>query len=131
MKTYNGGKAYNMFGQAPYVINAIVNYASKKLGTIASLSYNVQGPRLVIINTPDDIYEIPRHVLDFKVSKSIGKHFSASLKVNDVLASIKIWKFKDINTDIVRAYKIDNKYNVVYDKYGWGTNYVFAVSYKF
>jgi hypothetical protein len=57
--------------------------------------------------------------VDVKVIKSLGKHFSLSLKVMDVL-----------NTSIVRAYKIDGNYNLIYDSYHYGTNYVFACSYK-
>ena len=52
--------------------------------------------------------------------KKIGKHYNISLKVMDVL-----------NTAIVRAYKINGNFDLVYDSYKYGTNYVLACSYKF
>jgi len=125
---------HTMYDQAPYIINAILSYTSEKAGLSAAISYNIQGPRLVIVSnipkTIPDIYELPRHLLDFKLSKSIGKHFTASFKMNDVLASVKFWKFKNLNTDIVRSYKFPEGYILDYDKYAYGTNYVFAILYK-
>jgi len=111
-----------MFGQAPYVVNAILSYTSDTLGLTATVSYNIQGPRLVIgsnnKSTPD-IYELPRNLLDFKLSKKIGKHFIASFTIKDILSSY-----------ITRAYKFDDGYNVLYDKYRWGTTYLMSISYK-
>jgi hypothetical protein len=128
------GKTYTLLGQAPYVVNTMLTYTSKKGGLTASVNYNIQGTRLVIIGgetNPFDIYELPRHLVDFKVSKSLGKHFTASLKINDVLASVKFWKFKDLNTNIVRAYKVGEDFPLIYDSFNWGTNYVVALAYKF
>ena len=130
-----------MFGQAPYVFNSMITYSSKKYGVTASLSYNLQGTKLVVItdiNSPN-VYELPRNVLDFKVSKKIGKHLSASLKIFDILNS-PIQRsyefennspyFKKIWEDITNKYKdANNKY--IYSKNRWGTNYIFALSYKF
>jgi hypothetical protein len=126
------GRTVTMFGQAPYIINAMLSYLSKKSGVYSSINYNVQGPRLFTIGlTPlPDIYELPRHLVDFKIGKSIGKHFGVSLKINDVLASLKFGALEDINTDIVRAYKIGEDYPVDFDRYSFGTYYVLAVSYK-
>ena len=118
-----------MLGQAPYVINGMVSYNSDKLGITASLSYNVQGPRLVIVGASSipDVFEMPRNLLDFKASKSLGKHFGLSLKVFDIL-----------NAPFRRSYYIPKDYNVKdgsgyivdFDKYTWGTSYTFAVTYK-
>jgi hypothetical protein len=111
-----------MLNQAPYVINAMVTYFAEKAKLTASVSYNRQGPRVVSTGAYQDIpdvYELPRNLIDVKVFKNIGKHFNVSLKVMDVL-----------NTPIVRAYKIDNKYDLYFDKYQYGTNYVMAVAYK-
>ena len=123
--------SHPMYGQAPYVLNGIVTYTSEKLKLTAALSYNVQGPRLVISGVPNtnipDIYEMPRNVLDFKVSKNLGKYFSLSLKVNDILNSPvrRSYKFSATDTkDNNEGYLLD------YDKYTWGTTYVVAVSYK-
>jgi outer membrane cobalamin receptor len=111
-----------MLNQAPYVINSMVTYFADKIGLTASLSYNVQGPRVVMTgayNDIPDIYDLPRNLVDLKVMQKIGKHFTLSLKVMDVL-----------NSPIVRAYKIDNEFDLYYDSYRYGTNYVLAVNYK-
>ena len=111
-----------MFGQSPYVFNSMLTYISKKLGLSATVSYNVQGARLVILGPSSsipDVYELPRNLVDFKVSKKLGKHFNLSIKVMDIL-----------NTSITRSYKIDKQYVLVFDKYRYGTSYIFALSYK-
>jgi outer membrane receptor protein involved in Fe transport len=112
----------SMFGQAPYIVNAILSYTSDTLGLTATVSYNIQGPRLVIGSNNKsipDVYELQRHLLDFKVTKKIGKHFSASFTIKDIL-----------NSKVTRAYKFDDGYDVIYDQYRWGTNYLLGISYK-
>ncbi|MCX6296035.1 MAG: TonB-dependent receptor, partial [Bacteroidetes bacterium] len=111
-----------MFGQAPYIVNAILSYTSDTLGFTATLSYNIQGPRLVIGSNNKsipDVYELQRHLLDFKISKKFGKHLSASFTIKDIL-----------NSKITRAYKFNDGYDVIYDQYRWGTNYLLGISYK-
>ncbi len=110
------------YGQAPYIINTILAYNSDKLGLTATLSYNVQGRRLAIASsasTIPDVYEMPRNMFDFKVTKKLGKHFSASLTIRDIL-----------NTSIRRAYIYADGTKVDYDKFRYGTNYVLGISYK-
>lgn len=112
-----------MFGQAPYIINAILVYnAPEKLGLTATLSYNIQGPRLAIsagIKEIPDVYEMPRHMFDFKVSKKLGKHFGATLTIRDIL-----------NTAVRRAYIYSDGTQIDYDKFRYGTNFVASVTYK-
>ncbi|MBK8587129.1 MAG: TonB-dependent receptor [Bacteroidetes bacterium] len=112
----------SMFGQAPFVINCIVSYTADSLGLTATLSYNVQGSRLVIaadVKEIPDIYEQPRHLLDFKISKSIGKHFSINFTVRDIF-----------NSPVQRSYKYTNGDILDYDTYRYGTNYVLGFVYK-
>ena len=108
-----------MFGQAPFVVNAIVTYKADSAGFTATLSYNVQGARLVITSDNKeipDVYELPRHLLDLKLSKKLGKHFNVSLTMRDLL-----------NSPVVRSYK---EWDIVYDRISYGTNYVLGISYK-
>ncbi len=112
-----------MLGQAPYIINGILSYTNDSIGLTATVTYNIQGTRLVIGSRGlgyADIYEMPRHQLDFKVTQKIGKHFFVSATIKDIL-----------NAPVTRAYKIEDNYDIVYDKYHWGTNYLLGVSYKF
>lgn len=110
-----------MFGQAPYLFNSILTYSADSLGLTATVSYNVQGPRLVIagsVKGRPDVYEIPRHLVDFKVSKTIGKHYVASITVRDIL-----------NAPVRRAYKLPSGY-VDYDRFRYGTNFLVSFAYK-
>lgn len=111
-----------MFGQAPYIVNGIAVFKADSIGLTATISYNVQGPRLVItgvIPGRPDVYEMPRHTLDLKVSKTIGKHFIASVLVRDIL-----------NAPVRRTYILPGE-DKDYDKFRYGTNYVLSLAYKF
>ncbi len=110
-----------MFGQAPYVINGILTYSLDSIGLTTTVSYNVQGPRLVLtsVDLAPDVYELPRHLLDCKISKKIGKYFSVSLTVRDIL-----------NSPVRRSYKYDSGYILDFDRYRYGTNFVLGISYK-
>lgn len=108
-----------MFGQAPYVINAILNYTGNK-GLSASVSYNVQGSKLVLtsIDGSPDIYEMPRHLLNGKISQGIGKHFNVSLTVKDIL-----------NAPVRRAYNYDQGFILDFDYFRFGTEFAIGVAY--
>jgi outer membrane receptor protein involved in Fe transport len=137
-----------MFGQAPYLVNTMVSYKLDTLGLTATLSYNLQGERLVIAGAFKgwpDVYEMPRHLLDFKVSKRLGEHFTVSLTVRDIL-----------NAPVLRSYFIPNEEQATYnsnlfkeaisriegkpgnsdnwqdyDRFRFGTTYLLSVGYKF
>lgn len=125
----NGEKTYvpigqvtrTMYGQAPYIINGIVGYKEDSLGLAISVSYNVQGPRLVIsaFDRLFEVYELPRHTIDIKATKSLGKHFGISITVRDIL-----------NAPIRRSFYSEAGWVVDYDKYRYGTNYLLGLSYK-
>jgi hypothetical protein len=112
----------SMYGQAPYVINTIFGYKEDSLGLGITFSYNVQGPRLIFGNIfypQSNVFELPRHLLDIKITKTLGKHFSASFTIRDIL-----------NAPIRRSYNLDEGWTVDFDKYRFGTNYLLAISYK-
>jgi len=110
-----------MFGQAPYVLNGMLNYTSDTLGLTATVSYNRQGRRLVIANgfTIPDVYEVPRNLIDFKLSKNLGKHFSISLTIRDIL-----------NAPIRRTYNFKQGEPIDFDQFRYGTNYQIGIQYK-
>jgi hypothetical protein len=110
-----------MFGQAPYIINAIASYKQDSIGLTATLSYNIQGPRLVIagvVKGRPDVYELPRHTLDFKISKKLGSKFSTSLLVRDIL-----------NAPVIRAYKLPSGWTD-FDNFRYGANFLVSFAYK-
>ncbi len=111
-----------MYGQAPYLVNAILSYKSDSLGIVATASYNVQGPRLVIagaVGSRPDVYELPRNSIDIKISKTLGKHFTASLTMRDLL-----------NAPVRRSYKLPDRWED-FDNFRYGTNYLFGLAYKY
>jgi outer membrane receptor protein involved in Fe transport len=113
----------SMFGQAPYIINCMLAYTADSLGLTATISYNVQGPRLVITGIlpgRPDVYEMPRNTIDFKISKTLWKHFYVTFAIRDLL-----------NAPVRRAYKLDDGRGYVdYDNFAYGTNYLFSFGYK-
>lgn len=66
-----------VFEQPPYAINAYLDYDNPRLGTLATVSFNVVGERLVQVQmdgTPD-IYDRPAPQLNFIFSQHLGKRF--------------------------------------------------------
>ncbi|MCX6200241.1 MAG: TonB-dependent receptor [Bacteroidetes bacterium] len=112
-----------MFGQAPYVVNAILSYTNEKIGLTTTLSYNTQGPRLVIagISTGGrpDVYERTRHLLDFKISKTLGKYFSISLTARNLL-----------NSPVRRSFKYDEKWLLDFDNFKYGNSLSLGIAFK-
>ena len=110
-----------MYGQAPFIINAIVNYNFEKSRVNVTVSYNIQGKRLVIAATENvpDVYEMPRNVIDFKVAKQLGKHFTTSLTIRDIL-----------NQPVQRRFELETEEKLDYDSFRWGTSVNLGLTYR-
>jgi len=92
-----------MFGQAPYVVNAYLSYLNRDLGMEINTTYNVIGPRMTLVvkgGTPN-VFEQPFHSLNFNISKTLGKQFSIKLSASNVLNSRKreTQTYKDVQYD--------------------------------
>jgi outer membrane receptor protein involved in Fe transport len=82
-----------LMGQSPYVVNAGVYYNHEEKGWQVALLYNVAGKRLFAvggyldsgISAYENIYEMPRNVLDFSISKRIQERVQVKLSVSDIL----------------------------------------------
>lgn len=82
-----------MQGQSPWLANAGLYYDNDQSGWKGSLLYNSIGKRIVfvgivnqdIIQDIPDIYEMPRHIIDFSLSKRIGKNMELNLGIKDLL----------------------------------------------
>ncbi len=92
-----------MQGQSPYIVNGGLYYNSDKLGLDMALLYNVIGKRIVGLGkssspTPDpntmipNAYEMPRHCLDFSISKTIGRRVKLTASVKDILSEPIVYK---------------------------------------
>ncbi len=84
-------KERQLQGASPYLVNADLgyelNYGSGKAKTSFSLVYNVFGERIYSVGAggKGDIYEIPRHTLDFLIKNNINEKLDISLKAKNLL----------------------------------------------
>lgn len=144
-------RSRQMYGQAPYIINALLTYTNAKFGLMATASYNVQGPKLALSSASTvipDIYEMPRNLIDLKISKSVGKHFIVDLKIRNLLDAATT-RAHDGDGENIHSWSEDTawenmKYHIydlvssgkryewdyIYDSYNYGTNIVIGIAYK-
>jgi len=87
-----------MQGQSPYLINGGMNYTSSNDGFSVNVLYNRIGPRLRFraqSGAALNIFEKPRDMVDFQVSKKMLKNkFEVKLTVSDLLAQPYKWYYK-------------------------------------
>jgi outer membrane receptor for ferrienterochelin and colicin len=94
-----------MQGQSPYVINAGLYYQNDESGLQISSQYNVFGKRIAFVGDQEfpTQWEMPRHVVDLTISKTIGERTELRFGVSDLLNAPLILK-EDANLDN----KLDN-----------------------
>ena len=113
----------SMQGQAPFIINAYLNFASDSTGLEANISYNVQGKRLAIVGSGivPDVVEDPFHSLNFKGSYRFGKNnnMKLSLSVKNILGDT----FK-------QYYDSFEAEEAIYRSYSKGRGFSIGFSYK-
>tara|TARA_Y100000589_G_scaffold103978_1_gene98324 strand:- start:1174 stop:1890 length:717 start_codon:yes stop_codon:yes gene_type:complete len=97
------GTYRNLQGQAPFLINAGVNYANPDKGIQTGIFYNVQGRTLEVVGTGfrPDVYTIPFHSLNFNFNKTIGKDRRSTInfRANNILGDIKESMIQSFGTD--------------------------------
>ncbi|MBL7924212.1 MAG: TonB-dependent receptor [Bacteroidia bacterium] len=100
-----------MMGQSLYVVNTGLYYNQPEHKLQCNVQYNVIGKRLFAVGTEGtpDVYELPRHVVDFSVTKGIGKNFEIKAGVQDILNQATILR-QDSNEDG----KITNNDELIY-----------------
>lgn len=78
-----------MVGQAPYVVNAGMTYSAGSSGASATLLYNVVGKRIVSASEAPlpNVFEQPRHMLDFSLRVPVTEAISAKLDARNLLDS--------------------------------------------
>ena len=81
-----------MQGQSPYVVNLGLLYDLEKIGFSATMLYNRIGERIYLVGDltsgagSPDIYEAPRSLLDFQMSKKLIKNKAElRLSISDLL----------------------------------------------
>lgn len=111
-------KTRQMQGQAPYIINAFLNYQNKKISTEFNLSYNVKGKTLSIVSVGNYpyIYEDPFHNLDLRITQALGKEkqysltFSAGNLIND--KRILYYDFMELSNAIYRKFSLGRTFSL-------------------
>ena len=90
-----------MVGQAPYVVNAGLTYTTDGQAS-ATLLYNTVGRRIVSASEAPlpDVYEQPRHVVDFSVRLPVREALSLKLDAKNLFDSA----FEITQGDVVREY---------------------------
>jgi len=113
----------SLHGQSPYIINAYLNYASKKIGLAGNLNYNVQGERLAVVGIGGipDVYEQPFNSLNFKLTQSLIK--------NKARLSFNIDNILDQSNNFL--YKSQMSEMATYNFFQRGRTFGFGFSYNF
>lgn len=115
-------------GQSPYLINTGLFYNDDQNGIQANVLYNVIGPRIFVIGDnvlSANVFEMPRHVIDLSISKSINKRLDFKAGVQDLLNQA----FR-----LVQDTNRDNKVSAedgIYQTYKRGTVSTIGLTYKF
>lgn len=115
-----------MQGQSPYLVNTGLFYQNDKMNLTAGFLYNIIGKRIVGIGRVDtsegstinndvpDMYEMPRNVLDFTISKKFGKMVEVNAGVRDLLAQDIVFKqfpkFYDANGNLQEREQTTRRY---------------------
>lgn len=115
-------------GQSPFTVNAGIFFEDKDLGLQANLLYNVIGKRIAFVGTDDnpDIYEMPRHILDFNIQYRFKKNVELSLSANDLINQ-SILFIQDGNRDK----KWSRKNDQIFQQYKPGQAISLGVKYNF
>ncbi|WP_040539696.1 TonB-dependent receptor [Pedobacter arcticus] len=118
-------------GQSPYLINTGIQYSSTSANAIGfSLLYNRIGKRIWAVgNVSDkDIYENPRNILDFQISKKIAKS-KGEFKINysDILNNKGVF-YQDANNN--GRFDKNTDYVNISEKYGSSVSISFAYTFK-
>lgn len=76
-----------MFGQSPYIVNAILSYDNPDKTINANINLNVQGERLSVVSTGGipNVFEQPRPTLDFNLKKGLGNNWSMKFAATNLL----------------------------------------------
>lgn len=115
-----------MQGQSPYLLNASLFYDVPAVGLQIGALYNRIGKRIVGIGRVDtstdsninndvpDTYEMPRDILDFVISKSIGRLITIKLNAKDILNQKLVFAqfphFYDNNSKILERKQISKQF---------------------
>ena len=116
----DGEDTRQLAGQSPYVVNFDLGYQDDDLGLSASLFYNVFGERLyaVSVGGVPDLFEQPRHVVDFVASQRLLSNFTLKLSAKNLL-----------NDPFLIQHELGGQ-NYITNRYTYGRTFSVGVSYS-
>ncbi len=126
----NNGLASNkrpMMGQSPYIVNGGLFYQNDSIRLRVNAMYNVIGQRIVIVGVPGvpEVYEMPRHQLDFAIIKTLGKKDNIDVRLNITdLLNQETLLLQDANNDGKLERNVDQRMQF----YKRGTYYTVGVT---
>lgn len=131
--TLAGQPKRQLMGQSPYVVNAGLYFNDEDKGWQVSALYNVVGRRLFAVGgytesgevAYEDIYEMPRNILDLSISKTFKQKIQVKLSVADVLNQ-KFVLMQDGNRDG----DFNRSDDQIIQQNRFGALYTLGVSYK-
>ncbi len=85
-----GNQSRPLYGQAPYVVNASLQYNEPNINLTCNLLFNMSGPKIFAVSGVNnyDIYENARPQLDFQISKGFFKNkFLVRFTAGDLIAN--------------------------------------------
>ncbi len=119
-----------MQGQSPYTINLGLNYDLEKAGINSTVLFNVIGRRILFVNNEQvsAIWEAPRPLLDFQLSKKIiSNKGELKLNVSDILNHTANF-YHDIDAN--KKYKASGDALAISRQYGTTFTLTFGYSFK-
>ncbi len=116
-----------MMGQSPYVVNTGIYYHQPEYNLQYNLQFNVIGKRLFVVGTEGtpDVYELPRNLLDFSVTKGFGKNFEVKAGIQDIFNQATVLR-QDSNDDG----DVDSKDEMIM-RYNRGTYYTLGIAVRY
>lgn len=109
-----------MAGQAPYLVNAYINYSLVETGLNFNLAYNVQGSSLSIVGSQNvpDVYTVPFHSFNLNAFKTFGatQNSKITVGVDNILNDKKEQEFigYQAESQIYSSYNPGRQFSVKY-----------------
>jgi outer membrane receptor protein involved in Fe transport len=113
-------------GQSPYLLNVALLYDLEKHGINATLLFNQIGRRISVVGSIEqpDIYEAPRPLLDFQLTKKLMKNKSeVRLSISDILNQT-LYFYQNANSDV--SFNKANDQQRFTKRFGTTINFVFG-----
>jgi TonB-dependent receptor len=111
----------DLLGQSPYVFNADLTYSRRASSTTATISYNVVGERLSLVQfgSLPDVYEQPAGSLNFVLSQRLTDRLRLKFTAKNLL---------DAGREKLVGFE---KYDLVYERYRTGRSFALSLSWMF